>query len=73
MKIFIDTNVFMEFFERRDRYYAVGKILDAIEDGVLEAVISTGGIYTMTYLLTLGLKRNNIHKPQQTEKLRNAL
>ena len=73
MKVFLDTNIFIEFFEQRAQFHIVGKILDAIEDGKIEAFVSTGSIYTMTYLLTQGLKRNNIHRPEQTEKLRETL
>lgn len=73
MKVFLDTNIFIEFFEQRAQFHIVGKILDAIEDGKIDAFISTGSIYTMTYLLTQGLKRNNIHRPEQTEKLRETL
>ena len=73
MKVFLDTNIFMEFFEQRTRCGVVRSILHAIEDKTFTGVISSGGLYTLTYLLTLGLKRNNIHRPEQTERLRNML
>lgn len=73
MKVFLDTNVFIEYFERRELFETVSDIFDAIEDGRIEAVISSGSLYTITYLLTIGLKRMNIHRPEQTEKLRSAL
>ena len=36
MKVFLDTNIFLEYFEKRREYQAVSCILDAIEDGRLK-------------------------------------
>ena len=38
MKVFLDTNIFLEYFERRRQYQAVSQLLSAIEDGRLKAV-----------------------------------
>lgn len=73
MRVFLDTNILIEYFERRAHYLPVSQIFDAIEDGEVEAVMSVGGLYTITYLLTTGLKRQGIHRPEQTEKLRSIL
>lgn len=73
MKLFLDTNIFIEYFENRLQSNLVGQVFDTIEEGVVEAVTSTGGFYTMTYLLTNALNRNNIHKPEQTKRLRTIL
>lgn len=73
MKVFLDTNIFMEFFEQRTKCEVVRSILHAIEDKKMLGVISSGSLYTLTYLLTKGLKRNNVHRPEQTERLRNLL
>ena len=32
MKVFLDTNIFLEYFERRRQYEAVSQLLSAIED-----------------------------------------
>ena len=32
MKVFLDTNIFLEYFEQRREYEAVGKLLNAIEE-----------------------------------------
>ena len=40
MKVFLDTNIFLEYFERRREYQAVDKLLSAVEDGKLKAVVS---------------------------------
>jgi len=73
MKIFLDTNIFLEYFQRRQQYQSVSRIFDAIEDGSLKAVISSGSVYTLSYLIRMELKRKEIHRPQQTRQLRQLL
>lgn len=73
MKVFLDTNIFLEYFERRQQYQAVSQLLSAIEDGRLKAVVSTGCIYTLAYLVRSELKRQGIHRPEQTFRLRQTL
>ena len=64
MKVFLDTNIFLEYFERRRQYEAVSQLLSAIEDGRLKAVVSAGCIYTLVYLVRTELKRQGIHRPR---------
>lgn len=33
MKVFLDTNIFLEYFEQRREYKAVSQLLSAVEDG----------------------------------------
>lgn len=73
MKIFLDTNVFLEYFEKRREYQSVSRILSAIEDGKLKAVVSVGCVYTLTYLIRMELKRQGIYRPEQTDRLRMTL
>ncbi len=40
MKVFLDTNIFLEYFMRRRQYEAVSRLLSAIEDGRLKARLS---------------------------------
>ena len=70
MKVFLDTNIFMEYTKCRKQFKWVRDIFDAIEDGKLTAVSSVGSMYTNAYLVTLYLKENEIHRPEQTAKLR---
>ena len=72
-KVFLDTNIFLEYFEQRRDYRAVSQLLSAVEDGRLKAVVSVGCVYTLTYLIQMGLKRKSIHRPEQTLQLRAAL
>lgn len=73
MKVFLDTNIFLEYFERRQQYQAVESLLSAIEDGKLKGVISTGCVYTLAYLVRMGFKRQGIHRPEQTLRVRKTL
>lgn len=70
MKVFLDTNIFMEYTKCRKQFKWVRDIFDAIEDEKLTAVSSVGSMYTNAYLVTLYLKENEIHRPEQVEKLR---
>lgn len=73
MKVFLDTNIFMEYVSCRKQYETIRDVFDAIEDGKITAVMSIGGLYTLTFLITRLLKESNIHRPEQTEKLRIVL
>ena len=73
MKVFLDTNIFLEYFEQRREYQAVDKLLSAVEDGKLKAVVSVGCVYTLAYLIRVELKRQGIHRPEQTLRLRSTL
>ena len=73
MKVFLDTNIFLEYFEQRREWQSVAKLFDAIEDGKVKGVVSVGCAYTLAYLIRMELKRQGIHRPEQTIKLRSTL
>lgn len=73
MKVFLDTNIFLEYFEQRREFQAVDRLLSAVEDGKLKAVVSAGCVYTLAYLIRMELKRQGIHRPEQTVRLRDLL
>ena len=73
MKVFLDTNLFLEYFEQRREYQAVSQLLSAVEDGRVKAVVSVGCVYTLAYLIRMELKRQDIHRPEQTLRLRATL
>ena len=73
MKVFLDTNIFLEYFEQRREHRAVSRLLSAVEDGKLKAVVSIGCVYTLTYLIRMELKRQEIYRPKQTIQLRATL
>ena len=73
MKLFIDTNVFMEFVGHRKQYETVSLIIDAIIEEEHTACISAGSLYTLSYLFERGLKKQDIHKPELTLRIRHLL
>lgn len=73
MKLFLDTNIFPEFIDRRAQYKEVCLLIDAIHDGQFEAYISTGCMYTLAFLFERSLKRLDIHRPELTKRLRGYL
>jgi predicted nucleic acid-binding protein len=73
MKLFLDTNIFPEFINRRAQYSSVCRLIDAVVDGRFIACISSGCIYTLSFLFERSLKIQGIHKPEQTERLRHYL
>jgi predicted nucleic acid-binding protein len=73
MRLFLDTNIFPEFINRRAQYESVCHLIDAIVEGKHSACISTGCIYTLSFLFERSLKAQGIHKPEQTARLRSYL
>ena len=73
MKLFLDTNIFMEFIEQRKQFEEVSIIIDAILDKQHSACISTGCLYTLAFLFERSLKRQDVHRPELTERLRGYL
>ena len=69
MKLFLDTNIFMEFIEHRQQYDDVCFIIDAIMEKRFSAYISTGCLYTLAYLFEKSLKKQSIHRPELTTRL----
>lgn len=73
MRIFLDTNIFPEFIERRTQFDSVCKLLDAVHEGDFNAFLSNGSIYTLAFLFERSLKRQDVHKPELTNRLRGYL
>lgn len=73
MKVFLDTNIFVEYFQKRDQYSFVSKIFKAIEDNKINGVVSVGCVYTLAYLVRMEFKKMNIFRPEQTKRLRKTL
>lgn len=73
MRVFLDTNVFIEYFCKRSQYIFVRQIFEAIAEGELEGVISAGSFYTIAYAMEMELKRRGIHNPEKLERNRKYL
>lgn len=73
MRVFLDTNIIMEYYGHRQLFDDAESILMAAHEGAIDAVISEGSLYTLTYLLGLELKKQGIHEPEKTSQVRSTL
>lgn len=73
MKVFLDTNVFVEYIFERSQFSSVQRIFQAIENKEIEAITSTSTFYTLTYLSEQMLKHKGIHRPALTEQVRKII
>ena len=73
MRLFLDTNIFPEFIDRRAQYDQVCMLIDSIHDGHFDACVSTGCMYTLAFLFERILKRQDVHRPELTKRLRGYL
>lgn len=73
MRVFLDTNIVIEFLTQGTHYVAVRKIMRDAQLGLLEACISTISLSTIAYLLGLRLKQNNIHELEKRNVIRRLL
>lgn len=72
-KVFLDTNILMEYLANREQVADVKLILKAAFQGKLEACMSAGCLYTLIYLLGLYLKSKGIHEPEKTLQIKDSL
>lgn len=73
MKVFLDTNVVMEVLGHRKLIKESRRIMEAAFQDAIKACISAGGVYTISYLLGIDLKKKDIHEPDKTSKIRELL
>lgn len=73
MKLFIDTNIFVEYFEKRAQFESVRILFDMLEDRVHTGYISVGSFYTIAYIVDQGFKRKGIQKPERLSFVRSVL
>ena len=73
MKIFLDTNVFLEYLCGRSKALIVRDILDIIDNNGYTAYMSSSSFCTIAYYVELSFKELGFHKPEKTEKTRDVL
>lgn len=73
MKVFLDTNIFIEYIFERNQFQSVQRIFQAIESKQIEAITSTATFYTLAYLSEQMLKRKGYHRPELTEQVRTII
>ena len=72
MNIFCDTNIIVEYLERRLQYQAVEQVLKLPTDEY-KLYLSEGSFYTITFLVDKQLRRSEIYNPERLEKERKIL
>lgn len=73
MIVFLDTNVLIEFIERRQYSDSVFTILDKCSKSKSQLYISVGGFYTITYLIDRHLKLEGKANPERHKELKSIL
>lgn len=73
MRIFLDTNVIMDYLTSRGDEEATGKIFDAIDSGEHVGFLSIGSFYTIIYLTERFLKDKGLKNPKRLTCLRDIL
>ncbi|MBD8040184.1 PIN domain-containing protein [Phocaeicola sp. Sa1CVN1] len=73
MKLFLDTNILLEYFCNRAQARVVEKILQYIEEKKMEGYISVGSFYTIIYLIDGHLKKSGLFNPKRLALLRKIL
>ena len=73
MRLFLDTNVFIEYLCGRSKATIVRDLLDVIEDKEHQAFFSTSSLCTIAYYVDITLSHRGIHKPEKTDKIREIL
>ena len=73
MKLFIDTNIFIEYFERRLQFDSVRLLFNALEDGIHTGYISVGSFYTIAYIVDQGFKKKGLNRLERVDLVRSVL
>ena len=72
MKLFIDTNIFIEYFEKRLQFDSVRLLFNALEDGIHMGYISVGSFYTIAYIVDQGFKKKGLNKLERVDLVRSV-
>jgi len=74
MRIFCDTNIILEFLQKRAYADDVERVLDYASANHAELYISCGSFYTITYITEMFLKKTSVlSKSERLIQLRNIL
>ena len=70
IRLFIDTNVFVEYFEKRRQFESVKLLFNRLEEGIYEGYISGGSFYTIAYIVDRGFRKKGIHGQERLDCVR---
>lgn len=71
MKVFLDTNVILEYLMQREHFDAVDKSIDILNTSGNEMYMSVGGFYTILYVMDNYLRKElEIKNPDRNSAIR---
>ncbi len=71
MKVFIDTNVILEYLMQRERISDAEIVLDYLQSDIHDMYMSVGGFYTILYCFDKFLRKDmNMEKIERVSNLR---
>lgn len=73
MRVFLDTNIFVEYIFERNQFQSVQRVFQAVQSKQMDAVTSTATFYTLAYLSERMLKFKGYHRPELTEQVRKII
>lgn len=73
MRVFLDTNILLEYLCERPKASVVNDLLDLLEEKNSSLFISSSSFCTIAYYVELMLKGMEFHKPEKTLKTRQIL
>ena len=73
MRLFLDTNIVIDYLTARGDVTATDQIFESIDEGIHTGVISIGSYYTITYCVERFLKEEGYKNPRRLVKLRDVL
>ena len=74
MKVFIDTNVILEYTMERERAEIVDQLFDTLKNQEHQMLMSVGGFYTMLYVIDKFLKKElHLDKEVRIKTLRSVM
>lgn len=69
MRVFLDTNIIMDFLENREMHDLTATIIKCAEFGAINTFVSASIIDNLVYLLGMNLKRQEIKEPTKRNKI----
>lgn len=73
MRVFLDTNILLEYLCERPKASVVNDLLDLLEEKNSSLFISSSSFCTIAYYVEMMLKGMGFHKPEKTLKTRQIL
>jgi len=74
MKVFIDTNVILEYTMERERAEIVDQLFDTLKSQEHQMMMSVGGFYTMLYVIDKFLKKElHLDKDVRIKMIRSVM